>query len=86
MAVMEALRELCSPLTTGRPGSSSLMAEVISCPQTHISSSVSGARQLHSLPQSQAAMAGSFSVYDIVNCDHLILTEDAVKAIEEVYA
>ncbi len=34
----------------------------------------------------QAAMAGSFSVYDIVNCDHLILTEDAVKAIEEVYA
>ncbi len=34
----------------------------------------------------KTAIAGSFSVYDIVNCDRLILTEDAVKAIEGVYA
>lgn len=34
----------------------------------------------------KTAFAGAFSVYDIVNCDKLILTEGAVKAIEEVYA
>ena len=43
-------------------------------------------RATNNLPGVKTAIAGSFSVYDIVNCDKLVLTADAVKAIEGVYA
>lgn len=43
-------------------------------------------RATGNLQKVKTAIAGSFSVYDIVNCDRLILTEGAVKAIEGVYA
>ena len=33
-----------------------------------------------------ATFAGEMSVYDIVNCDKLVLTKAAVKKLEEVYA
>ena len=34
----------------------------------------------------QTSAAGNINVYDIVNCDKLIVTKDAAKAIEEVFA
>ena len=38
------------------------------------------------IPGVQVSMAGQMNVYEIVNHDSLILTQDAVKKIEEVYA
>lgn len=44
---------------------------------------VRGARNI---PVVKTAMAGALSVYDLMNCEKLIVTRDAVKQIEEVYA
>ena len=38
------------------------------------------------IPGVQVSMAGQMNVYEIVNANSLILTQDAVKKIEEVYA
>ena len=34
----------------------------------------------------KVTFTGSLNVYDILNCDKLIITQDAVKLVEEVYA
>ncbi len=38
------------------------------------------------IPGTETSVAGAFGVYDVMNCGKLILTKDAVSAIEEVYA
>lgn len=43
-------------------------------------------RAARNIPVVQTAMAGALSVYDLMNCEKLIVTRDAVKQIEEVYA
>ena len=43
-------------------------------------------RAARNIPGVKTAPSGAISVYDIVNCNQLILTEAAVKKVEEVYA
>ena len=38
------------------------------------------------LPGVKAATTGELNVYDIVNADKLVITQDAAKRLEEVYA
>ena len=38
------------------------------------------------IPTVKTTMSGSINVYDILNYDSLVITKDAVAAIEEVYA
>ena len=38
------------------------------------------------IPGVRTALVGTMNVYDIINHTNLILTQDAVKKIEEVYA
>ena len=38
------------------------------------------------LPNVQTGVIGGISVYDIVNCDNLIVTEAAARKVEEVYS
>ena len=43
-------------------------------------------RSANNIPGVQVSMVGQMNVYDIINHTSLILTQDAVKKIEEVYA
>lgn len=38
------------------------------------------------IPGVKTTFVGSLNVYDILNCDKFIISQDAVKAVEEVYA
>ncbi len=43
-------------------------------------------RAANNIPTVQTGIIGAVGVYDIVNCDSLIVTEAAVRKVEEVYA
>ena len=43
-------------------------------------------RAANNIPTAKTTFVGSLNVYDILNCDKFIISQDAVKAIEEVYA
>ena len=43
-------------------------------------------RAANNLPGVKTTIAGAASVYDIVNCDKLVITEEAARRFEEVYA
>ena len=43
-------------------------------------------RATGNIPTASVTFTGSLNVYDILNCDKLIITADAVKQVEEVYA
>lgn len=43
-------------------------------------------RAARNLPGVLTGTVGALSVYDLVNCDKLIVTQDAAKKVEEVYA
>ena len=43
-------------------------------------------RASNNVPTLKTEIAGSVGVYDIVNCNSLVITENAVKKIEEVYS
>ena len=45
-----------------------------------------GVRASGNLPGVKAATTGELNVYDIVNADKLVITQDAAKRLEEVYA
>ncbi len=44
------------------------------------------ARAARNIPGVKTTVSGAISVYDIVNCDKLIVTEAAARRVEEVYA
>lgn len=43
-------------------------------------------RAARNIPGVKTAIVGGFGVYDLVNCDKLIVTEEAARKVEEVYA
>ena len=43
-------------------------------------------RAANNIPTVQTGIVGAIGVYDIVNCDSLIVTEAAARKVEEVYA
>ena len=43
-------------------------------------------RAANNIPTVQTGIAGAVGVYDIVNCDSLIVTEAAARKVEEVYS
>lgn len=43
-------------------------------------------RSAGNLPNVKTTFVGEINVYDIMNCEKLVLTKDAVKKLEEVYA
>ncbi len=43
-------------------------------------------RSAHNIPGVRTAVAGSLSAYDLLDCDTFVVAQDAVHAIEEVYA
>lgn len=43
-------------------------------------------RSARNIPGVKTAIAGSLSVYDLLDCDKFVVVKDAVAAIEEVYA
>ena len=43
-------------------------------------------RAANNLPGVKTGVVGGISVYDIINCDKLIVTQAAAKKVEEVYA
>ena len=43
-------------------------------------------RAANNIPTVQTCVVGAVGVYDIVNCDSLIVTEAAARKVEEVYA
>ena len=43
-------------------------------------------RASNNIPGVQTTFVGSLNVYDILNCDKFIISQDAVKLVEEVYA
>ncbi|HOD02333.1 MAG TPA: 50S ribosomal protein L4, partial [Clostridiales bacterium] len=43
-------------------------------------------KSVRNIEGAATALVGSLSVYDILNCDTLILVKDAVSKLEEVYA
>lgn len=43
-------------------------------------------RAARNIPGVKTAVVGGFGVYDLVNCDKLIVTEEAARKVEEVYA
>ena len=44
------------------------------------------AKSIANIPGAKTALVNTINVYDILNCDKLIVAEGAVKKIEEVYA
>ncbi|MCQ2436816.1 MAG: 50S ribosomal protein L4 [Clostridia bacterium] len=43
-------------------------------------------RAAKNIPDVKTTFVGSMNVYDIINCDKFIISQDAVKRVEEVYA
>ena len=43
-------------------------------------------RAARNIPGVKTAIVGGFGVYDLVNCDKLIVTEEAARKVEEVYS
>ena len=43
-------------------------------------------RASNNIPTVKTTFVGSLNVYDILNCDKFIISQDAVKLVEEVYA
>ena len=43
-------------------------------------------RAARNIPGVKTAIVGGFGVYDLLNCDKLIVTEEAARKVEEVYA
>ena len=43
-------------------------------------------RAANNLQNVKTGVVGGISVYDIINCDKLIVTQAAAKKVEEVYA
>ena len=43
-------------------------------------------RASNNIPNVKTAFIGSMNVVDILNCDKMIIAQDAVKRVEEVYA
>jgi large subunit ribosomal protein L4 len=47
-------------------------------------SNVNVIRSASNIPKVETSIAGSLNVYDVINADTLVITQDAVRKIEEV--